>query len=532
MSQAQAFKSAKQQTASQRIIFSDSNRALHLQAFFEWLPENLRDTPLIDWTQIPSKLIGYLMNTVGDSPFAASLAIAAGAGAGAMKAYGLRHDMTRIYRLLCGVQTLCNAQSLDDLTSSTWETYVVRKNLTPGDFSYFKTYAAFTERYLPDYLEQLKPSQYARLEPYVLPRLPRKFRERHLPSAAHTAGEKQRRKGKSDVIVPLHSTLVALVRFRKQSAQRLLSAYHEARECAKTASVELPLPFSYEEELVTVNRDAKTVADIRLEKQPVTMRFLLWDRRSWMKMHKDDYGYSIQRYADLGTEELAEPPFFVQCLNPVEELLWFGNLIKYRLFQQGIPQNITPEDSQQRRQLLSQLGTVQGLTCTRDGILMPETYLTIFLSKAIARSGALLFDAEALCRGALFASALVTMALTNGSRTCELLQVSADRFKVRPYVVQKDRNSAREERVIHLQLLLPKGRSTEAERKLFPISDWSWENCSVKSHRNSEVQTITISRLFILIPKTRRSKASLPSAISSSGMPVLMENQEHLLLMM
>src|SRR4030081_2083098 len=26
-----------------------------------------------------------------------------------------------------------------------------------------------------------------------------------------------------------------------------------------------------------------------------------------------------------------------------------------------------------------------------------------------------------------------------------------------------------------LQFLLPKGKRTEAERKLFPISDWSWE---------------------------------------------------------
>jgi hypothetical protein len=53
----------------------------------------------------------------------------------------------------------------------------------------------------------------------------------------------------------------------------------------------------------------------------------------------------------------------------------------------------------------------------------------------------------------------------------ELLQVSADRFKVRPYIVSQ----TGEERVMHLQLLLPKGKHTEAERKLFPISEWSWD---------------------------------------------------------
>jgi hypothetical protein len=58
---------------------------------------------------------------------------------------------------------------------------------------------------------------------------------------------------------------------------------------------------------------------------------------------------------------------------------------------------------------------------------------------------------------------------------CELLQVSADRFKTRPYVVTPDGQLTGEERVMRLQLLLPKGKNTEAERKLFPISDWSWE---------------------------------------------------------
>jgi hypothetical protein len=114
-----------------------------------------------------------------------------------------------------------------------------------------------------------------------------------------------------------------------------------------------------------------------------------------------------------------------------------------------------------------QLGTTQGLFCTRDGLLTPEQHFAVVLTNAIARTGALVFDAESLCRGSLFASALATLALTNGSRMCELLQVSADRFKVRPYVA----SSTGEERVMHLQLLLPKGKQTEAERKLFPISD-------------------------------------------------------------
>ncbi len=475
MSQTQARELAAQQTTTRRVNFSDDNRAMHVQAFFEWLPEDLHDAPLIDWTQLPSNTMATLVNAVGESHFAAPLALAAGVGRGAMKAYVLRGSIGRLNTLLCNIQRLCGIEQVTGLTKSVWESYVSRKELTPGDYNTFTTYAAFTEGHFPDYLEQLNPRERARLEPYVLPRLPRRFRKFHLPPATQTEGAKQRRKSKSDVLAPLHSLLVALVRFRQQSAQRLLSAYREALEQVKTQCVALPIPFSYEEELVTVNRDAQTVTDIRLEKRRVNLHFLLWDRRTWIKKHPDDYQYTTRHNADLGIEEFATPQFFVQCLNPAEELLWFGDLIKYRLLHKDMPLHITPEDAQQRQQLLSQLRTVNGLPCFLDGMLTPGHDLMVALSTAIARTGALLFDAESLCRGALFASALATIALTNGSRMCELLQVSADRFKVHPYVVQKDGHPTGEERVMHLQLLLPKGKSTEAERKLFPISDWSWD---------------------------------------------------------
>ncbi len=475
MSQTRATATTTESTTTRRINFSDGNRALHMQALFAWLPDDLRDAPFIDWTQLPSAVIGYLVNTVGESPWASSLALAAHVGRGAMNELTLMKSISCLNRLLSNVQKLCSIEQVSELTKSIWESYVTQKALTPGDDRYFRIYTAFTESHFPDYLEHLNPRERAKFEPYLLPRLPRGFCKQHFPRLATDEGEKQRRKGKSDVLAPLHSLFVALVRFRKQSAGRLLSAYREALSHAKTGEVEFPLPFSYEEELVAVNRDARTVAAIHLEKRPVTLHFLLWDRRSWVKQHPNDYQSAIKRNADRGIGEFAEPQFFVQCLNPAEELLWFGDLIKYRLLQRDMPGNITPEDARQRQQLLAQLGIVHGLSCTRDGILTPAQDLTHVLSQAIARTGTLVFDAQALCRGVLFASALTTIALTNGSRLCELLQVSADRFKVRPYVVQKDGNSAREERVMHLQLLLPKGKRTEAERKLFPISDWSWD---------------------------------------------------------
>ncbi len=471
MSQTPVQASAPESISTPRINFSDGDHALHVQALFAWLPKDLHDAPGIDWTQLPSEVIGYLVNTVGESPWASSLALAAGIGRGAMKNMSLKKSIMKLNALLRSIQSLCGSKQVSELTKQVWELYVSQKELTPGDYYNFQAYSTFTESHLPDHLEGLTPQERVRLAPYALPRLPRGFCKQYVPRSTNTEGEKQRRKGKSDVLAPLHSLLVALIRFRQQSAGRLLSAYHEALKQAKKGDIELPLPFSYEEDLVMVNRDARTIAEVRLEKRPVVLHFLLWDRQSWVKKHPDDYGDTTKRNADLGIEGCTEPQFFVQCLNPAEELLWFGDLIKYRLLQQTVPGNIPPEDAQQRKQLLAQMGNAKGLLCKRAGILTPGQGFTQVLSQAISRTDALVFDAESLYRGALFASALATLALTNGSRLCELLQVSADRFKMRPYVVPK----TREERVMRLQLLLPKGKQTEAERKLFPISDWSWD---------------------------------------------------------
>ncbi len=504
MSQTRVQESVAEPTSTRRINFSDGNRALHLQALFTWLPDDLRDVPGIDWTHLPSAVIGYFVNTVGESPWASSLVLAALVGRGAMKELALLKSISCLHRLLRNVQQLCNIQQVSELTKSIWESYVSQKELTPGDDRCFRIYTAFTESHFPDYLGLLNAQERATFEPYLLPRLPRGFCKQHFPRLVIDEGEKQRRKGKSDVLAPLHSLLVALVRFRKQSAGRLLSAYREALCHAEREAVELPLPFSYEEELVSVNREARTVAEVQLEKHSVTMRFLLWDRRSWVKKHPNDYQYALKRRATLGIEEFAEPQVFVECLNPSEELLWFGDLITYRLLQREIPENMPPEDAQQRQQILAQLGIVRGLACTRNGILTPAQDLTQVLCRAIARTGALVFDVESLCRGVLFASALTTIALTNGSRMSELLQVSADRFKVRPYVVHKDGNSAKEERVMHLQWLLPKGKRTEAERKLFPISDWSWD---LLREIAQKLKSAHQGRIPVVGPHPRNSKA-------------------------
>ena len=100
MSQTPTRERTAQPSTTPRVSFWDDNRELHLQLFFNWLPEEFHDLPLIDWTQLPSKVLGYFVNSVGDSPFAIPLAIAAFAGVGPVKNLTLRQSLTSINCLL------------------------------------------------------------------------------------------------------------------------------------------------------------------------------------------------------------------------------------------------------------------------------------------------------------------------------------------------------------------------------------------------------------------------------------------------
>src|SRR6266851_2126069 len=137
MSQAPVQEGATEPTSTRRINFSDGDRTLHLQALFAWLPQNLHDAPDIDWTQLPSSVICYLVNTIGESPWASSLALAAGVGRGAMNETSLTRCIQSLNMILRDMQSFYGRKHISELTKSAWESYVSQKELTPGDNANF-----------------------------------------------------------------------------------------------------------------------------------------------------------------------------------------------------------------------------------------------------------------------------------------------------------------------------------------------------------------------------------------------------------
>jgi len=101
---------------------------------------------------------------------------------------------------------------------------------------------------------------------------------------------------------------------------------------------------------------------------------------------------------------------------------------------------------------------------------LPQNASLVWFRHAMS-AGALLFEPESLYRGTLYAAALATLALINGSRVSELVQVSATRFET--IVVDEIKQQQPTGRKIGLlvQKLLPKGCTQASERQLFLVGE-------------------------------------------------------------
>lgn len=470
------------QQNSQHVNFRDGNHESHVQALYAWLHPALRDLPGIDWSKLSSRVIRTLVSIPGDSPHAPHIALAIGTAIGVIGASSLHYRVGELHALLSFVRTHCVTWDGTHLTKAVWEEYVSKTEATSRRRRYLLSYSAVTERHLADYVERLDPAVHARIAPYILPRLPARFLEQYGGAQEIIAEQRQRRKERSDVLAPLHSILVALIQFRKQAAQRLLSAFREA--CARAEAEEaLPLQFNYEDVLPHINRDAKTVAEAQIEKRAVVLAFKLWNRQTWVKYHPDDVSRATRTNAKGRKKNYRSEreQYFVEFLGDSANLLWFGDLVANgivmhlsALRRRSLSKNL-PEEQLRRLAYAQALGATKGFYCERPGLFTPSGGFGQWLAYTFQRTGAAIFDPESLYRACLFGATLATVALTNGSRLTELLQISADRFKGHPYEEKINGQTTGKQRVIWLQYLLPKGKKTEAERQLFPLSPQSYE---------------------------------------------------------
>ncbi len=454
-----------------------------LQAFFTWLPKELHDAPGIDWPALPREIMGYSLRAIGNSPDVVTLALAAGVLAGAVSVVSHLTMFKHLNLFFRDLRITCHIQSPADLKDAQiWHEWASHQEGKEGRRQWVDSYASFTTGHFPLYLLRLDQAGRLRMQQYALPSLPPGLREKYFPMKQIRKVQQAKRKEQTDILVPLYPVLRQLIRFRKQLAERTVLAIREACRKVEEGSVHLPFRFELTSTIPEVNRNAQTIAEIQIYGREVCLPFILWDKRAWVEHHPDLYSNEIVRVADESQKYYDQEHncFFVQFDGPTSDCLWFGDLVEHRLFQRFEKAGVHLEGYQERWQLARQLGFSAGCHCGRPGLLASRDR---WFSIAADRSKALIFEPESLYRGVLFGSALAMIALSNGSRVNELLQVSWNKERRitrqesvvllgedgQPLLGDDDQPLTRQVK-LYFQHLLPKGAKTDEERQLFPLT--------------------------------------------------------------
>lgn len=469
------------QQNQQRVNFRNGEHDLHAQSFYAWLHPDLRNLPGIDWATMPGTVTSYLVNAVGDSPYAPHIALAVGTALGSVAPGTLRSFAARLNMLLNAIRTHCTTWNGTELPREVWEEFVSK---TVGDSrrrNCLLSYAAVTEHHITRYIQTLDAEQSRLVSPYVLPRLPRYFLQQYCSKAAASAVEQQQRREKNALLLTYRPHLIALIQLRKQAVQRLHHAFREACHRAESGEV-LPLDFSYEAVLPEITREASSAERVQVEQRTTLLQFKLWNKKAWIELHPEEKRRisGNTEESSRGDDQPEHEAYFVQYLGQAAEFLWFGDLVEQGLLMRldSLRQRSHSRDSRERytRRLAyaRALGVPQGFVTDRPGLLTPAGDLEEWLGQVIQSTDANLFDPESLYRGCLFGATLATLTLTNGSRGAELLQVCANRFKGYLRTEKETGQLQEKQSVIWYQHFLPKGKKTDEERQLFFISPQSY----------------------------------------------------------
>ncbi len=272
----------ERQLAHPRLNFSDpTQREAHLQAFLCWLPKELHGAPGMQWECLSSRVMGYLIRCVSDSPDAIPLTLALGCAMNAVKQQSLLGYGRLLVGLLRQLRTTYGMKALPDLsTRSVWSHFVEGRILSRNESNSLAAYDAFASTHLPFYLEQLDVRQRAFWESYALPPLPTGFVHKYGQHRAIMVASQQRRKEQSDVLIPLVPLLIEIAQLRKQATERLVRDFERYRDQVIAGEIVLPYPFQHTNRLFSLPQEATTLSEVTLVEREVQLSFILWDRAS------------------------------------------------------------------------------------------------------------------------------------------------------------------------------------------------------------------------------------------------------------
>ncbi len=470
----------KQQTSTN---FSNGDREVHIAALRAHLPRNVKnmfsDSEL---AMLPSRAIKVLVHAAEDTPFVPHLTIVALAATHSMVETTLESLLYSIRRLLAELNSIGPIRTMDDLCDrSLWEDLLAFEDDLHLRFTVLQRYASIVNYHLPQYTAQLSPDAREQRTPYILPPLPIGVMDKLSNDRKTFIRQMQeRRKSQSDALTPLYPILVALIAYREEAVRIICDGFRSARQLVRDGKATLPYDFVVDGFSPDVGPDGESVGELKIERRPIRWQFRLWNPISWIAAGRVSRSEKTQMRYKRGWDIAAEyeGTYFVEYTGGEDKFLWIHEILANRLLQNFSERYIhdqikddQQESSYTHRWMQAKLwGSKNGIVVSRPGLLSPSLRLGSWFSRLPWRREEIIFEPESLFRGVLYGVALAMLALTNGSRVHELLQVSIEQFAIREIPPRADQqNDGKPLRVV-LQSLLPKGAATAADRQLYPIS--------------------------------------------------------------
>ena len=394
------------------------------------LHPDVLDAPSINWAEVDVRCIRYLSHLDGKAPWFHHVTFIV-----VVLSTYVRLDPQTVYRYTAihaarwrnifpvyGLQSFSDWNPIDHLTrylndNSFPESSDVRRTLLRS----YTTVAHHLQRYL----RSLPIPEQTKYQPWAFPVFPADLHRQLSNAGVWQLEQQQRRKEETDALFPHFAKIRGMAHFRWNQVHRLQMKFIEAIALVESGKETLPLAFSYEE------------ASLKQR-----LHFCLWDRVSFAEKHMSLYQNQSALRRDLGTETNTFSPekkhFFLEFVHTEhltektvdpDQLLWFGDLLRYDLLGSG-PVKGTAEEIQQKQEYLRSWGygkensrVTQPFETNVSGLLRYAHGRESFLHYAQRGCKGLLFEVDTFFAAATFGLAALDVFTTTGARMQELLQI-------------------------------------------------------------------------------------------------------------